>query len=1743
TIFLEEGFDRRKLSDFAEGNTQDKYKLSEIITALRQNDLFGREVVRKSLRNNTEKAVAAFRSITDIGRFEQGFKALADLAPRGPELLKDALMAVPETVVESINTVGLAPDILGKLTQTPGLDQKLWQDAFINDPVDLMNLISYLGQKGSRINSLNANVQALMDAGVRLELIRRSFVLMPALFGGALAELDPQGMRAFKDHFTADEQVHVSEYLKARKVSLVLNNRNVSSLNASEGLVNMLQLSENVLIGISGQVEGKYDEVKKQFSRYDAVKKSTFQFPVTNDLTPHLGEVIPIFRLGFKVADDGLVLPGVPFKIHFPKRGEAPDQSKQALKHSAGLDEQRRCIMISSVHDLNELENFWKGYDLMEHKPLVFLAMRNPDDGKMERWLRHRGYRFSLAERNDAKQAMSDYKNADVVIVNTRGELRQMGKLMDAWIVTHDRDLSDPVEATVQSLYLKGYWPNNRMLLHLFSDTGVTSPLVDAPALLGAQLEEAYKDHVAEKIDHSVDVFENTILPSARLSASLAIMAMVEYEQGKWARNILGLFEAVRDQDGAKMEEFLNIDEVASGVLNNLGIITYQFSKPHYKLSQKGWDFRDAILEVLGDYLKNRDHFKMIKGLQAVMAMSTPVKRRMAETVDFAAVTPKYTSDKRNLDVLRLIKSNEFEDKTGLNIWEGKHKFVDVGVGNPPVTTIELKQGLDEINPDIELIGTDDPQAVVHHEVSFQKGKKFEAMEDVLRSYSKYDERQVQEVRFLVTDHKVDNQANISEIMVRFDDGSHEGGSVYVPVAYAKGVNLLSSEQSLGTDSKEHETTLFDELMAEAGEAHLKDLLEGKGITDDVIVRHEPTRAKLEEAGVRFEETDDLAKAGIDNVDVMTIQNVLIHYPQEGRDKFFQMVKSALKDGKDGKGGGVCVVKNGDVIKGLFVFKTDFYQKFGEGDLGSDLVYLGSTLSDNNSKGFWDPEHFEKYAGIRSARENVFSSSTIKGAAVIKSFLDDVQTEAGSHDSAQLIKEKFLVPMWGTLAASNISVRKDVHLVIQADLDGIGSIDTEMEGYTHFYINVHRDFVKMWEDRRVTDIQMAYIVALGLAQLRNQYLEKAKTLKVSEPNESWVDAMRIMQTVGYSDSDIRNNVIPFVRELAKVKKDLRLSGADPQRYVLLAQELDKRLGQLISPFSWGDAVQAVPPLSKKDIKMNFAEKNGMVLFMGETEGDTDLYHKHMLERRMDPSFFDYDLKPQAEREKVKDNTIPFLRILSFYYQKSMDTGRHLFKMTFVPPVVTYPSTGYPAGMRKFKLFGNGADLPPDGWYVTPLAQFSADDQRKIDNYMKGQLDELIQSFNLVRDAWALEWKATQSVEFENGQFWKGQSPEGLIEAIRRGGFEVKAQGDPLKTLNALLQDPLFSTYLLRSGKEGWLTKDAAIIVNYIIRVKGEDASLTPAQVRALLEMNFIKEAPTRWKVDFQIGTTLGKGNSVNVNSLDVIADLPLSNGQLVQEGRAEQDRIIFDASKGGNVAGLTSDKLLFQAKGRDPFWKIIQGTPAISGLEKADFYNLDDLTSEFLLNAKGRGGDEAPRVAVSLYQDPDQGGGAVFELEIEQKNINGTDWDRISRNRAGWALEGDKYLTDREVRKQSGAAQTHGDGLSAFASIGKKFETSLEYRRASEENGQRKMVTRLIVKLPNVQEESMKALKLTAMNNLGGIDLTAGRMNLESKGEGAPLSFSFDPAMITQFQNASGFTPVIISVQPMKDLPRFLGLQ
>jgi len=78
-------------------------------------------------------------------------------------------------------------------------------------------------------------------------------------------------------------------------------------------------------------------------------------------------------------------------------------------------------------------------------------------------------------------------------------------------------------------------------------------------------------------------------------------------------------------------------------------------------------------------------------------------------------------------------------------------------------------------------------------------------------------------------------------------------------------------------------------------------------------------------------------------------------------------------------------------------------------------------------------------------------------------------------------------------------------------------------------------------------------------------------------------------------------------------------------------------------------------------------------------------------------------------------------------------------------------------------------------------------------------------------------------------------------------------------------------------------------------------------------------------------------------------------------------------------------------------------------------------------------------------------------------------------------------------------------------------------------------------RLVNCQQEWGRDAAMVG-KEYGGIDLTPAIMNLKTQNSGGVIRFRLDPNVLKQLQNATGFVPMIINIQPLPDLTMFLGL-
>ncbi len=79
-------------------------------------------------------------------------------------------------------------------------------------------------------------------------------------------------------------------------------------------------------------------------------------------------------------------------------------------------------------------------------------------------------------------------------------------------------------------------------------------------------------------------------------------------------------------------------------------------------------------------------------------------------------------------------------------------------------------------------------------------------------------------------------------------------------------------------------------------------------------------------------------------------------------------------------------------------------------------------------------------------------------------------------------------------------------------------------------------------------------------------------------------------------------------------------------------------------------------------------------------------------------------------------------------------------------------------------------------------------------------------------------------------------------------------------------------------------------------------------------------------------------------------------------------------------------------------------------------------------------------------------------------------------------------------------------------------------------------------KVPGELDKINRKMADKSSNDSGGIDLNPVAQVMQVDASDAGTFFHFDPAMLEKYRGSAGVAPVIIDIQPMNDLPNFLGI-
>jgi hypothetical protein len=312
-----------------------------------------------------------------------------------------------------------------------------------------------------------------------------------------------------------------------------------------------------------------------------------------------------------------------------------------------------------------------------------------------------------------------------------------------------------------------------------------------------------------------------------------------------------------------------------------------------------------------------------------------------------------YTSKGRNKDVIDLITSSRFSEAVGMDLKNSSPLVIDMGIGFPPVTTIEMKDALKKLNPKVRVMGMEVTPATARAQLVFREGKIFDALKDIVGHDVEYGKNieDLFEISFVVTDSGTKMHQGVSDIVLKRKNAS--GEEEYRDLK-APEINLQYLQREVGAFTKHRllDVALFKHLFLCVSRYKTIDLLSKRSQWEqdpNAVLEENPVQNLLMSNGIGFVESDNFEKTiAVESADVVVASNVVIHLNKEQRDKFVQDVSRVLKENR------ILVVKNVDAPND--VSRIDVYRK----NHGL-LVYVGSLLSGIDSKGFLDDRHFSGF--------------------------------------------------------------------------------------------------------------------------------------------------------------------------------------------------------------------------------------------------------------------------------------------------------------------------------------------------------------------------------------------------------------------------------------------------------------------------------------------------------------------------------------------------------------------------------------------------------------------------------------------------------------------------------------------------------------------------------------------------------------------------------------------------------------
>lgn len=480
---------------------------------LRQPTSLGRDVLRDLLAEDPGTFSDLIHVIADELKT---FQKLCEPGHVGIEGVREALRRHPAGFMRALPIISgdrAFFDTFEKLAQAEFIGQADLQETFRKDPRGFASALGLI-DRSPREASFFRGFLKLADSPIGLERLRGAFVQLPYPAAHACVLAGRMGEKILS-YVRADGGIDLDRLLDEGGTTLVLETHEIASLNAAGGLAGLLKLGPGkAVIRYGGQVSEPL--ARERFPGYALSAQFS---PRPRGLYVRFSDEVEA-----RLEAGEWVAPRNPYQCALLRR--VPDLERRRLREAMRLAEGRKVVVLASPDEM-EARLVLQAYRELEpfRRPLLILGLRQPYEGLMKRNLIRRGFR--AVDRDAPDGALSAFGQAEIVVLNTAGEILKLLAAADLAIVGHDRNIFEPASQGVPVLYFSGTWLNNTTAKRLLDESGGAAA-VDLSRLAEqmAQILDRPQTMI-EGTQRAVQAFNQEVVPAAKLVGSIIMAAGV----------------------------------------------------------------------------------------------------------------------------------------------------------------------------------------------------------------------------------------------------------------------------------------------------------------------------------------------------------------------------------------------------------------------------------------------------------------------------------------------------------------------------------------------------------------------------------------------------------------------------------------------------------------------------------------------------------------------------------------------------------------------------------------------------------------------------------------------------------------------------------------------------------------------------------------------------------------------------------------------------------------------------------------------------------------------------------------------------------------------------------------------------------------------------------------------------------------------------------------------------------------